>query len=153
MNKQEKNIEDIFVFEDTKEIVDYFLNHSSEEKETIAIIARKELVKYVFDKAVHEKHVDIAKVDLEIDGIEYMISIDRYGNVVVQPVEYFDEKYFNDIEFAYISMDEDVSQITIDYLLNRDIPIVLFGKDIDSENEKHDCDTCPFVKKCSKKIK
>ena len=66
-----------------------------------------------------------------------MISVDDDGYMVVQPVEYYDDKYFNDIEYAFVDMDGCVNQITIDNLLDRDVEIVLFGYD-----EACGCDEC-----------
>ena len=55
-----------------------------------------------------------------------MISVDDDGYMVVQPVEYYDDKYFNDIEYAFVDMDGCVEQMTIDNLLDRDAKILKY---------------------------
>ena len=127
MNKQEQNIKDIITLHETEDIVDTFLDVLCELGETVALISNKELVEYALEKVLQEAWTSVKKVDFELENIEYMISVDNNGNLVVQPVEYYDDKYFSDIRYAFVSMEGDVQQVTIDYLLNRDIPIILFG--------------------------
>ena len=67
-----------------------------------------------------------------------MITGDDDGYMVVQPVEYYDDKYFNDIGYAFVDMDGCVDQMTIDVLLDRDVEIVLFGYD----DDECGCDEC-----------
>ena len=90
------------------------------------------------DILLNDDCITVQSVDLELDNedAEYMISVDDDGYMVVQPVEYYDDKYFNDIEYAFVDMDGCVEQMTIDNLLNRDVEIELFGIDECS------CDEC-----------
>lgn len=137
LNKQEENIADIITLDAIEDIVDVFLQYAANTEDTVGLTANKELIEYAMSKALSNDWINVRKVDLESDeDIEYMISIDPDGNLVVQSVEYYDDKYFADIQYAFVSMDEDVQQTTIDNLLDRDISIVLFGYDeeIDSED-------------------
>ena len=133
MNKQEKNIVDILTFDEIEDIVDIFIDKLYHTDKTVALITNKELVEYAMDKLLNDDCITVKRVDLELDSeyAEYMISVDDDGYMVVQPVEYYDDKYFNDIEYAFVDMDGCVEQMTIDVLLDRDVEIVLFGYDDD----------------------
>lgn len=143
MNKQEKNIVDILTFDEIEDIVDIFIDKVYHTDKTAALITNKELVEYAMDELLEDSYITVKRVDLELDSeyAEYMISVDDDGYMVVQPVEYYDDKYFNDIEYAFVDMDGCVEQMTIDALLNRDVEIVLFGYD-DDECGCDDCDDC-----------
>ena len=138
MNKQEKNIVDILTFDEIEDIIDIFIDKVYHTDKTVALITNKELVEYAMDELLNDDCITVKRVDLELDGedVEYMISVDDDGYMVVQPVEYYDDKYFNGIEYAFVDMDGCVEQMTIDNLLNRDVEIELFGID------DCDCDEC-----------
>ena len=138
MNKQEKNIVDILTFDEIEDIVDIFIDKVYHTDKTVALITNKELVEYAMDVLLNDDCITVKRVDLELDSedVEYMISVDDDGYMVVQPVEYYDDKYFNDIEYAFVDMDGCVEQMTIDNLLDRDVEIELFGID------ECDCDEC-----------
>ena len=138
MNKQEKNIVDILTFDEIDDIVYIFIDKVYHTDKTVALITNKELIEYAMDELLEDSYITVKRVDLELDSedVEYMISVDDDGYMVVQPVEYYDDKYFNDIEYAFVDMDGCVEQMTIDNLLDRDVKIVLFGID------ECDCDKC-----------
>ena len=142
MNKQEKNIVDILTFDEIEDIVDICIDKVYHTDKTVALITNKELVEYAMDELLNDDCITVKRVDLELDSedAEYMISVDDDGYMVVQPVEYYDDKYFNGIEYAFVDMDDCVEQTTIDALLNRDVEIVLFG--YDDECGCDDCDDC-----------
>ena len=139
LNKQEKNIVDILTFDEIEDIVDIFIDKVYHTDKTVALITNKELVEYAMNELLEDSYITVKRVDLELDSedVEYMISVDDDGYMVVQPVEYYDDKYFNDIEYAFVDMDGCVEQITIDNLLDRDVEIVLFGID-----DECGCDEC-----------
>ena len=140
MNKQEKNIVDILTFDEIEDIVDIFIDKDYHTDKTVALITNKELVEYAMNELLNDDCITVKRVDLELDSeyAEYMISVDDDGCMVVQPVEYYDDKYFNDIDYAFVDMDGCVEQTTIDNLLDRDVEIVLFGIDDDACG----CDEC-----------
>lgn len=149
MNKQEKNIVDILTFEEIEDIVDIFINKVYHTDKTVALITNKELVEYAMDVLLNDDCITVKRVDLELDSedVEYMISVDDDGYMIVQPVEYYDDKYFNDIEYAFVDMDGCVEQMTIDNLLDRDVEIVLFGY----EDDACGCNECECACKKDKK--
>ena len=140
LNKQEKNIVDILTFDEIEDIVDIFIDKVYHTDKTVALITNKELVECVMDVLLNDDCIAVKRVDLELDSedVEYMISVDDDGYMVVQPVQYYDDKYFNDIEYAFVDMDGCVGQVTIDNLLNRNVEIVLFGY----EDDGCGCDEC-----------
>ena len=139
MNKQEKNIVDILTFDEIEDIIDIFIDKLYHTDKTVALITNKELVEYAMDELLNDDCITVKRVDLELDSedVEYMISVDDDGYVVVQPVEYYDDKYFNDIEYAFVDMNGCVEQMTIDNLLDRNVEIVLFGYE-----DECGCDEC-----------
>ena len=140
LNKQEKNIVDILTFDEIEDIVDIFIDKVYHTDKTVALITNKELVEYAMNELLNDDCITVKRVDLELDSedAEYMISVDDDGYMVVQPVEYYDDKYFNDVEYAFVDMDGCVGQVTIDNLLNRNVEIVLFGY----EDDGCGCDEC-----------
>lgn len=139
MNKQEKNIVDILTFDEIEDIIDIFIDKVYHTDKTVALITNKELVEYAMNELLEDSYITVKRVDLELDSeyAEYMTSVDDDGYMVVQPVEYYDDKYFNDIEYAFVDMDGCVEQMTIDNLLNRDVEILLFGY-----KDECGCDEC-----------
>ena len=140
MNKQEKNIVDILTFDEIEDIVDIFIDKVCHTDKTVALITNKELVEYAMNELLEDSYITVKRVDLELDSedAEYMISVDDDGYMVVQPVEYYDDKYFMGIKYAFVDMDGCVGQVTIDNLLNRNVEIVLFGY----EDDGCGCDEC-----------
>lgn len=147
LNKQEKNIVDILTFDEIEDVVDIFIDKVYHTNKTVALITNKELVEYAMGVLLNDDCITVKRVDLELDSeyAEYMISVDDDGYMVVQPVEYYNDKYFNDIEYAFVDMDGCVEQTTIDNLLDRDVEIVLFGID------ECDCDEC-HCNECDKEF-
>lgn len=139
MNKQEKNIVDILSFDEIEDVVDIFIDKVYHADKTVALITNKKLVEYAKDVLINDEYIAVKRVDLELDSedAEYMISVDDDGYMIVQPVEYYDDKYFMGIEYAFVDMDGCVEQMTIDNLLDRDVSVVLFGYE-----DECDCDEC-----------
>ena len=137
MNKYEENISDIITLDATEEIVDIFLESLKKTDKTIGIIANKELVEYAMGEALAQDWINVRRVDIELEDLEYMLSVDDDGDLVVQPVVDFKDKYFSSMETVYISMDGDVSQDVIDNCIDRDVNVILFGYEEDC-----DCDEC-----------
>ena len=140
MNKQEKNIVDILTFDEIDDIIGIFIDKVFHTDKTVALITNKELIEYAINELLEDSYITVKRVDLELysEDAEYMISVDDDGYMVVQPVEYYDAKYFMGIEYAFVDMDGCVGQVTIDNLLNRNVEIVLFGY----EDDGCGCDEC-----------
>ena len=137
MNKYEENISYIITLDATEEIVDIFLESLEKTDKTTGIIANKELIEYAMGEALAQDWINVRRVDIELDDLEYMLSVDDDGDLVVQPVIEYTDKYFSSMETVYISMDGDVSQDVIDNCIDRDVNVILFGYEEDC-----DCDEC-----------
>ena len=137
MNKYEENISDIITLDATEEIVDIFLESLEMTDKTTGIIANKELVEYAMGEALAQDWINVRRVDIELEDLEYMLSVDNDGDLVVQPVADFKDKYFSSMETVYISMDGDVSQDVIDNCIDRDVNVILFGYE-----DECDCAEC-----------
>src|SRR5574344_419974 len=135
---------DIIELENPEDIVESFINCACEADlhgKTVAIIANKDLVLHAMNEVMKYDVFNIRRVDIELEDLEYMISIDKDSNLVVQPVEYYKDKFFEDIDIAFISMDNDVEQMTIDRLVNSDKDVTLFGLE-DEDSCNGDCENC-----------
>ena len=137
MNKYEENISDIITLDVTEEIVGIFLESLEKTGKTTGIIANKELIEYAMGEALAQDCINVRRVDIELEDLEYMLSVDDNGDLVVQPVIEYADKYFSSMETVYISMDGDVSQDVIDNCIGRDVNVILFGYENDC-----DCDEC-----------
>lgn len=135
LNKQEKNILEIIALRHIEDIVYGFLEVAEGTDKTLGIIADKDLIEFAMNETLSYDGVNIRKVDIELDDVEYMLSIDDVGDLVVQPVIDLNDKFLERIEQAYISTEGDVCQDIIDYFLERGIDIVLFGYEDDTECE------------------
>lgn len=133
MNKYEENISEIITLNETEDIVYEFLGSAETFDGTVALIANRDLVEFAMDEAVKLDNFNFRRLDLELDDIEYMITIDGNGDMVVMPVEDLSDKYFKAIEKAYISMDGDVEQVVIDNCLDRNVEVILFGYEEDDD--------------------
>ena len=113
---------------------------ANEHGKTVALIANKELVTYAMDEAFDT--FNVRKVDIEADNVAYMISIDKDGDIVVQPVTDLEDKFFKAIDIVYISMDGDVPQDIIDKCVNTDKDVELFGLEDEDCNFDLCCGCC-----------
>lgn len=141
MNKYAENISDIIALDATEEIVDIFLESLEKTDKTTGIIANKELIEYAIGEALAQDWINVRRVDIELEDLEYMLSVDDDGDLVVQPVIEYADKYFSSMETVYISMDGDVSQDVIDNCIDRDVNVILFGYENESK-EECDCKEC-----------
>ena len=141
MNKYEENISDIITLDTTEEIVDIFLESLEKTDKTTGIIANKELIEYAMGEALEQDWINVRRVDIELEDLEYMLSVDDDGDLVVQPVIEYADKYFSSMETVYISMDGDVSQDVIDNCIDRDVNVILFGYEDECDCKECTCKT------------
>lgn len=123
---------DIIELENPEDIVETFIvcamdAYAGYHDKTVALIANKELVTYAMDEALTHDFFNVRKIDIEMDNIAYMIFVDKDGDLVVQPVTDFEDKFFKAIDIVYISMDGDVPQDIIDECVKNDKDVALFG--------------------------
>lgn len=109
---------------------------------TVGIIANRELVEYILDTIIDFEETSIKEIDFTefFDIDEYLLSIDDDGYITCIPVE--DYIVLDDVDIVYIDMDGGVKQDIIDYCVNEDKEVILFGQK-DNDCDK-DCENCPL---------
>lgn len=124
--------------EDKIYITDVFINHLYNTDKTVGVIANKHLVEYILDELISLDETSIKEIDL-VDYMrinEYVISVNDDGHIICVPIE--DYVVLDDMDTVYIDMDGDIGQDTIDYCVNEDKEVVLFGEEDD------ECENCLF---------
>lgn len=112
-----------------EDIVDIFIEcalNADKHKNAIGLIANRHLVEYTMATALSFDCFNVLKVDLDFeDESEFIISINSDGNITVLPAT--DYKLFEQIDYVYISYDGDVGQDVIDWFVDHDRDVSLFG--------------------------
>ena len=123
-----------------EDITNIFINRLYHTDKTVGIIVNKEIAEYILDELVKIDETSIKEVDLvdymNID--EYLVSVDDNCVITVVPIEDFGVLDKTDI--FYIDMDGDIEQNIIDYCVNEDKEVILFGQE---DNCDGDCKNCP----------
>ena len=122
-----------------EDITNIFINRLYHTDKTVGIIVNKEIAEYILDELVKIDETSIKEVDLvdymNID--EYLVSVDDNCVITVVPIEDFGVLDKTDI--FYIDMDGDIEQAIIDYCVNEDKEVILFGQEDDCDG---DCENC-----------
>lgn len=122
------------------DIISIYINRLYHTDKTVGVIVNKEIAEYILDNLIRLDETSIKEIDLvdymNID--EYLVSVDDSGVIIVVPIEDFGVLDKTDI--FYIDMDGDISQDIINYCVNEDKKVILFGqKDDDCDG---DCGNC-----------
>lgn len=137
-NKYE-NIEMIDLVNKAEDITDIYINRLYHTDKTVGIIVNKEIAEYILDELVKIDDTSIKEVNLvdymEVD--EYFVSVDDDGYIACVPIEDFG--VLNKTDIFYIDMDGDISQDIINYCVNEDKEVILFGQEDDCDS---DCKNC-----------
>lgn len=138
-NKYE-NIEMIDLVNKAEDITDIYINRLYHTDKTVGIVVNKEVAEYILDELVKIDETSIKKADLvdymEVD--EYLVSVDDDGYITCVPIEDF--VVLDKTDIFYIDMDGDIKQDIIDYCVNEDKEVILFGQEDDCDG---DCKNCP----------
>ena len=124
------------------DIISIYINRLYHTDKTVGVIVNKEIAEYILDNLIRLDETSIKEIDLvdymNID--EYLVSVDDGGVITVVPIEDFGVLDKTDI--FYIDMDGDISQDIIDYCVNEDKEVILFGQDdgceCDGENSEEE---------------
>ena len=123
-----------------EDITDIYINRLYHTDKTVGIVVNKEIAEYILDELVKIDETSIKEVDLadymEVD--EYLVSVDDDGYITCVPIEDF--VVLDKTDIFYIDMDGDISQDIIDYCVNEDKEVILFGQEDDCDG---DCENCP----------
>lgn len=121
------------------DVLDIFINRLYHTDKTVGIVVNKEVAEYILDELVKIDETSIKEVDLvnymEVD--EYLVSVDDDGYITCVPIEDF--VVLDKTDIFYIDMDGDIKQDIIDYCVNEDKEVILFGQEDDCDG---DCENC-----------
>lgn len=138
-NKYE-DIQMIDLEDKVDDIISIYINRLYHTDKTVGVIVNKEIAEYILDILIRLDETSIKEVDLvdymNID--EYLVSVDDNCVITVVPIEDFGVLDKTDI--FYIDMDGDISQDIINYCVNEDKEVILFGQEDDERNG--DCENC-----------
>jgi hypothetical protein len=138
-NKYE-DIQMIDIEDKVDDIISIYINRLYHTDKTVGIVVNKEIAEYILDNLIRLDETSIKEIDL-VDYMnigEYLVSVDNNGVITVVPIEDFGVLDKTDI--FYIDMDGDISQDIIDYCVNEDKEVILFGQE---DNYDGDCENCP----------
>lgn len=129
----------IITVEDYPELAYEFIHFLYHTDKTVALIAGRDLVEYVFDEVMGLDETSIWRVDLSDDDpeIEYLLSVTDEGYVTVIPLDDYGDLY--DADIFYIDMDGSVSQDVIDECKDLEKKVILFGLKDECDGNCEDC--------------
>lgn len=137
-NKYE-DIQMIDLEDKVDDIISIYINRLYHTDKTVGVIVNKEIAEYIMEELLALDGTSIKEIDLvdymNID--KYLVSVDDGGVITVVPIEDFGVLDKTDI--FYIDMDGDISQDIIDYCVNEDKEVILFGQE---DNCDVDCEKC-----------
>ena len=116
------------------DIVEIYINKLYHTDKTVGVIVNKEIAEYILDNIIRLDETSIKEIDLvdymNID--EYLVSVDDDGVITVVPIEDFG--VLDKADILYIDMDGDIEQDIIDYCVNEDKEVILFGQEDDCDD-------------------
>ena len=140
MKNKYKNIKMLDLEDKVDDIVEIYINRLYNTDKTVGVIVNKEIAEYILDILIRLDETSIKEIDL-VDYMnigEYLVSVDDNGVITVIPIEDFGVLDKTDI--FYIDMDGDIEQNIINYCVNEDKEVILFGQEDDECDGK--CENC-----------
>ena len=138
-NKYE-DIQMIDLEDKVDDIIEIYINRLYHTDKTVGVVVNKELAEYILDILIRLDETSIKEIDLvdymEVD--EYLVSVDDDGYITCVPIEDF--CVLDKTDIFYIDMNGDIKQDIIDYCVNEDKEVILFGQE---DNCDGDCENCP----------
>ena len=140
-NKYE-DVQMITLDDKVEDSIEIYINTLYHTDKTVGVIVNKEIAEYIMDELLALDETSVKEIDL-VDYMninEYLVSVDDNGAITVIPIEDFGVLDKTDI--FYIDMDGDIKQDIIDYCVNEDKEVILFGQEDECECDG-ECDNCP----------
>ena len=138
MKNKYENIKMLDLDDKVDDIVEIYINRLYNTDKTVGAIVNKEIAEYILDNLIRLDDTSIKEIDLvdymNID--EYLVSVDDNGVITVVPIEDF--CVLDKTDIFYIDMDGDISQDIIDYCVNENKEVILFGQEDDCENSEEE---------------
>lgn len=132
---------DIINVDEYEDIVDIFLDRLFSTEKTVGIVVNKEFAEYITSVLLKISETSIKEIDFidwyKID--EYLVYIDNDSYVTAIPID--DKAVLDNADIIYINMDGDIKQNVIDYCVNEDKEVILFGLTDDCDCDG-DCENC-----------
>lgn len=125
---------DIINVDEYEDIIDILLNRLLNTEKTVGIVVNKEFAEYITSILLKIPETSIKEIDF-IDWYninEYLVYINNDGYVTAIPID--DKVVLDNADIIYINMDGDIKQDVIDYCVNEDKEVILFGLTDDCEN-------------------
>lgn len=123
------------------DIISIYINRLYHTDKTVGVVVNKEIAEYILDILIRLDETSIKEIDLvdymNID--EYLVSVDDGGVITVVPIE--DYVVLDNTDIFYIDMDGDIEQNIIDYCVNENKEVILFGQE---DNCDGDCKNCNY---------
>lgn len=132
---------DIINVNEYEDIIDILLNRLLNTEKTVGIVVNKEFAEYITSILLKIPETSIKEIDF-IDWYnvnEYLVYINNDGYVTAIPID--DKVVLDNADIIYINMDGDIKQDVIDYCINEDKEVILFGL-TDDCNCDGDCENC-----------
>lgn len=132
---------DIINADEYEDIIDILLNRLLNTEKTVGIVVNKEFAEYITSILLKIPETSIKEIDF-IDWYnvnEYLVYINNDGYVTAIPID--DKVVLDNADIIYINMDGDIKQDVIDYCVNEDKEVILFGL-TDDCNCDGDCENC-----------
>ena len=133
MKNKYENIKMLDLDDKVDDIVEIYINRLYNTDKTVGVIVNKEIAEYILDNLIRLDETSIKEIDL-VDYMnigEYLVSVDDNGVITVVPIEDF--CVLDKTDIFYIDMDGDISQDIIDYCVNENKEVILFGQEDDCE--------------------
>ena len=123
-------------------IVAIYINRLYNTDKTVGVIVNKDIAEYIMDELLNLDETSVREIDLidYMDIGEYLVSVDDCGAITVVPIEDF--AVLDKTDIFYIDMDGDIKQDIIDYCVNEDKEVILFGQEDECECDG-ECNNCP----------
>lgn len=138
-NKYE-DIQMIDLEDKVDDIISIYINRLYHTDKTVGVVVNKEIAEFILDILIRLDETSIKEIDLvdymEVD--EYLVSVDDDGYITCVPIE--DYVVLDKTDIFYIDMDGDIEQNIIDYCVNENKEVILFGQ---GDNCDGDCENCP----------
>ena len=139
-NKYE-DIQMIDLEDKVDDIISIYINRLYHTDKTVGVIVNKEIAEYILDNLIRLDETSIKEIDLVdyMEVNEYLVSVDDGGVITVVPIEDFG--ILDKTDIFYIDMDGDIEQNIIDYCVNEDKEVILFGQEDNCECDGN-CENC-----------
>lgn len=138
-NKYE-DIQMITLDDKIDDIVKIYINRLCNTDKTVGVVVNKEIAEYIMEELLNLDATSIKEINLvdymNID--EYLVSVDTNCVITIVPIE--DVGVLDKTDIFYIDMYGDISQDIINYCVNEDKEVILFGQEDDCDG---DCKNCP----------